>query len=164
MGCTHCSCQQVQFPLQTITFAYLCQALITVSYVKQVFLARKTRGGGGGEKSAVTHPSQWCDSSPKEPCWAGHQLPAAPCNSRHELGLLLGLFLGEWGAARARGSGWVLPSNRYAVKTHPRRTEIPAALRAGRVPRQTRSCAPLLTRLLHLLSKDAGKSWRRAHG
>lgn len=45
MGCIHCSCQQVQFPLQTVTIAYLCQVLITVLYVKQVFLTSQTRRG-----------------------------------------------------------------------------------------------------------------------
>lgn len=29
------------------------------------------------KKSAVTHASQQCDTSLKEPCWAGHQLAAA---------------------------------------------------------------------------------------
>jgi len=83
MGCIHCSYQQVQFPSQTITFAYLCQALITVLYVKQVFLASKTRRKRKKKiKPAVTHPSQQCDTSLKEPCWAGHQLAAVPCSSR----------------------------------------------------------------------------------
>lgn len=90
MGCIHCFCQQVQFPLQTVTIAYLCQALITVLYVKQVFLASKTRREREkkiNKKPAVTHPSQQRDASPKEPCWAGPQLAAALCSSRQH-GLL----------------------------------------------------------------------------
>lgn len=38
-------------------------------------------------KAAVTHRSQQCDTSLKEPCWAGHQLAAAPCNSRQRSSL-----------------------------------------------------------------------------
>ena len=56
------------------------------------------------------------------------------------------------------------PSNRSTVKTHPRRAEIPAVLQAERVPQQTRSCAPLLTRLLHLFNKDAGKAGSEHRG
>lgn len=78
MGCIHCSCQQVQFPLQTVTIAYLCQVLITVLYVKQVFLTSQTRRGKKkSTKPAVMHPGLRCDAGPKEcTAMAGPPQPA----------------------------------------------------------------------------------------
>lgn len=63
MGCIHCSCQQVQFPLQTVTTAYLCQVLITVLYVKQVFLTSKTLRGKKKHQTSCGAPK------PAERCW-----------------------------------------------------------------------------------------------
>lgn len=90
----------------------------------------------------MTHPSQQCDTSPKEPCWAGHQLAAAPAAGpaplpgRRQRGRPVLLLLGEEGERQelaAQAGGRHGPPTLRLSKTHPGRTATPTVLEAERV-------------------------------